>query len=116
MTTLMDPVRIEAETRPPAGPGSPLDRSWDNDSETRSRERSFEVASRGGYARTVVGRLAYFDEEAQTYMVLTPSGALVRVPLRDITSSRGVPRRSSIVADALSRMSRLRSATTVSPT
>jgi hypothetical protein len=97
------------------GPGSPLDRSWDNDSETRSRERSFEVASRGGYARTVVGRLAYFDEEAQTYMVLTRSGALVRVPLRDITSSRGVPRTGPIVADALSRMSRLRSATTVSP-
>ena len=88
MTTLMDTVRIEAETRPRVGPGSPLDRSWDNDSESRSRERSFEVASRGGYARTVVGRLAYFDEEAQTYMVLTRSGALVRVPLRDITSSR----------------------------
>ena len=116
MTALMDPVRIEAETRPPAGPGSPLDRSWDNDSETRSRERSFEVASRGGYARTVVGRLAYFDEEAQTYMVLTRSGALVRVPLRDITSSHGVPRRGLIVAAAFSKMSRLRSVTTVSPT
>jgi hypothetical protein len=34
-----------------------------------------------------VGRLAYFDEEAQTYMVLTRDGTLVRVPLRDITSS-----------------------------
>jgi hypothetical protein len=60
---------------------------------SRSRERSFEVESRGGYARTVVGRLAYFDDEAQTYMVLTRDGVLVRVPLRDITSSHGVPRR-----------------------
>ncbi len=34
-------------------------------------ERSFEVESPGGYARTVVGQLAYFDDEAQTYMVLT---------------------------------------------
>jgi hypothetical protein len=46
--------------------------------------------------------------------VLTRDGMLVRVPLRDITSSRGVPRRDPIVADALSKMSRLRNATTVS--
>jgi hypothetical protein len=38
-----------------------------------------------------VGRVAYLDDEAQTYMVLTRAGILVRVPLRDITSSRGVP-------------------------
>jgi hypothetical protein len=112
MTTLMDTVRTEAS--PPSRPAAAVDRSWDNNSETRSRERSFEVASRGGYARTVVGRLAYFDEEAQTYMVLTRDGTLARVPLRDITSSRGVPRRGPIVADALSKMSRLRNATTVS--
>ena len=62
-----------------------------------------------------MGRLAYFDDEAQTYMVLTRSGELIRVPLRDITSSHGVPRKGPIVADALSKMSRLRSATTVSP-
>ena len=61
------------------------------EAESRSLERSFEVESRGGYARTVVGRLAYFDDEAQTYMVLTRDGVLVRVPLRDITSSHGVP-------------------------
>jgi hypothetical protein len=115
MTTFMDPVLIEAPTRPPMRAASRLERSWDDNSETRSRERSFEVASRGGYARTVVGRLAYFDEEAQTYMVLTRDGTLVRVPLRDITSSRGVPLRGPIVADALSKMSRLRNATTVSP-
>ena len=69
MTTLMDTVRTTTESR--------------------SLERSFEVESPGGYARTVVGRLAYFDDEAQTYMVLTRSGVLVRVPLRDITSSHG---------------------------
>ena len=115
MTTLMDPDRIDAPTRPPVRPASPLDPSWDNNSQARSRERSFEVASRGGHVRTVVGRLAYFDEEAQTYMVLTRDGMLVRVPLRDITSSRGVPRRGPIVAAALSQMSRLRNATTVSP-
>ena len=63
--------------------------------ESRSLERSFEVESPGGYARIVVGQLAYFDDEAQTYMVLTRSGVLVRVPLRDITSSQGVPRKGS---------------------
>jgi hypothetical protein len=114
MTTLMDPVSIEAPTRGRVRPASPLDPSWDNNSETRSLERSFEVASRGGFARTVVGRLAYFDEDSQTYMVLTRDGTLARVPLRDITSSRGVSRSGPIIADALSKMSRLRNATTVS--
>ena len=115
MTTLMDTVRVEAPTRPPVKPAAPLDAPRDAATESRSPERSFEVESRGGYARTVVGRLAYFDEEAQTYMVLTRDGTLVRVPLRDITSSHGVPLRGPIVADALSKMSRLRNATTVSP-
>ena len=68
------------------------------EAESRSLERSFEVESPGGYARTVVGQLAYFDDEAQTYMVLTRSGVLVRVPLRDITSSHGVPRRGPLSA------------------
>jgi hypothetical protein len=48
----------------------------------------FELASRGGYARTVVGRVAYLDVEAQTYMVLGDGEELLRVPLRDITSRR----------------------------
>jgi hypothetical protein len=115
MTTLMDAVPIEVPTRLPVKPAAPLGAARGNDSETRSRERVFEVASRGGYARTVVGRLAYFDKEAQTYMVLTRDGMLVRVPLRDITSSRGVPPGGPILADALSKLSRLRNATTVSP-
>jgi hypothetical protein len=79
MTTLMDTVRIEAPKRSPVMPVSPLDPSWDA-TESRSRERSFEVESRGRYARTVVGRLAYFDDEAQTYMVLTRDGVLVSAP------------------------------------
>jgi hypothetical protein len=85
------------------------------EAEPRSLECSFEVESPGGYARTVVGQIAYFDDEAQTYMVLTRDGVLVRVPLRDITNSDGVPRWDPIVAEALSTMSRLRNATTVSP-
>jgi hypothetical protein len=90
MTTLMDTVRVEAPTRPPVKPAAPLDAPRDGATESRSPERAFEVESRGGYARTVVGRVAYLDDEAQTYMVLTRAGTLVRVPLRDITSSHDV--------------------------
>jgi hypothetical protein len=50
----------------------------------------FELASRGGYVRTVTGTVAYLDEEADTYMVLRGNGdsQLLRVPRRDITSAR----------------------------
>lgn len=41
-----------------------------------------------GYARTATGRIAYLDEDAQPYMVMGDDGELLRVPLRDITSSR----------------------------
>jgi hypothetical protein len=112
MTTHMDLIR--KAPLPPLKQAVSLGTPRDAATDPRSLERSFEVESRGGHARTVVGRLAYFDEEAQTYMVLTRDGTLVRVPLRDITSSSGVPRRGPIVADALSKMSRLRDATTVS--
>jgi hypothetical protein len=93
MTTLMDAVRTEAPAAAPSKPVVPVAAARDTTTESRSHERSFEVESRGGFARTVVGRLAYFDDEAQTYMVLTRDRVLVRVPLRDITSSHGVPRR-----------------------
>jgi hypothetical protein len=109
MTTLVDTVRIEAPPRSPVQPAAPLDPPRDVASESHSDERSFEVESRGGYTRTVVGRIAYLDEEAQTYMVRTRTGMLVRVPLRDITSS------SSSIAHALSNLSRLRDAATVAP-
>jgi hypothetical protein len=52
-----------------------------------SGKTSFELASRGGYACTVTGTVAYLDEEAETYMVLGGDGELLRVPLRDITST-----------------------------
>ena len=77
---LQDPVHLETPTRSPVRPAAPLD------PRTASGERkvSFEVESRGGYRRTVTGTIAYLDDEAQTYMVLTSDGALIRVPLRDI--------------------------------
>lgn len=52
-------------------------------------ETSFELASRGGYVRTVTGTVAYLDKDAQTYLVsrLNGDGQLLRVPLRDITSA-----------------------------
>lgn len=114
MTTLTDTVRIDTPTRSPVKPAAPLDPPRDAATESRSPERPFEVESRGGYARTVAGRVAYLDEEAQAYMVLTRAGTLVRVPLRDITSSSSVTGRRSIVS-ALSHLSSLRDASTVSP-
>jgi hypothetical protein len=115
LTTLIDPVRSEAPTRTPIKPTASLDASRDSATGSRSPERSFEVESRGGYARTVVGRVAYLDDEAQTYMVLTRAGMLVRVPLRDITSSSSAVTGGRPIARALSKLSRLRDATTVSP-
>jgi hypothetical protein len=90
MTILKDPVR----------PFDPADEVRDA---MRARgpkgKTSFELASHGGYVRTVTGTIAYLDEEAETYMVLA-DGELLRVPLRDITSSHevaatGDPERSS---------------------
>ena len=54
-------------------------------------ENSFDLESHGGYAHTVTGTIAYLDEEAQTFMVLTREDELARVPLRDIVSTRGTP-------------------------
>ncbi len=52
-----------------------------------SAETSFELRSRGGYARSVTGTIAYLDEEAQTFMVLGQDDRLTRVPLREIAST-----------------------------
>jgi hypothetical protein len=59
---------------------------------------SFELASRGGYVRTVTGTVAYLDEEAETYMVLRGNGdgELLRVPLRDITSAHEMATQSPL--------------------
>jgi hypothetical protein len=96
MTILKDPVRrfdpspqldvIEIESSRPEPPPRPGD---DVRAALRAQglrgKTSFELASRGGYARTVTGTVAYLDEQAETYMVLA-DGELLRVPLRDITS------------------------------
>jgi len=55
----------------------------------RGGTTSFELASRGGYARTVTGWVAFLDEDAQTYMVLGDDDELLRVPFREITSMQG---------------------------
>lgn len=90
MTIVEDPVR-------------PFDPAEEVRDALRARgpkgKTTFELASHGGYVRTVTGTIAYLDEEAQTYMVLA-DGELLRVPLRDITSSHevaviGDPERSS---------------------
>ena len=49
---------------------------------------TFELESRGGYARMVTGLVAYLDAAAETYIVLGRDGALRRVPVREIMSSR----------------------------
>jgi len=83
---LQDPIHLETPTRSPVRPAAPLDPR----TASGEREVSFELESPGGYRRTVTGTIAYLDDEAQTYMVLTRAGLLVRVPLRDITSSHDV--------------------------
>jgi hypothetical protein len=77
---LQDPIHLETPTRSPVRPAAPLDPR----TASGEREVSFELESPGGYRRTVTGTIAYLDGEAQTYMVLAPDEALIRVPLRDI--------------------------------
>ena len=94
MTVLTDPVQIEVPAGTPVQPAAPLDPPRETAPESRPPKRSFDLESRGGYSRTVVGTVAYLDVEAQTYMVWTDAGKLVRVPLREITSKHGIaPRR-----------------------
>lgn len=51
-------------------------------------EASFELASHGGFVRSVTGTVAYVDDQAQTVMVRVADGELARVPLRDVTLAR----------------------------
>jgi hypothetical protein len=53
----------------------------DEQPESRSRERSFRSSRVADTLEPSLGRLAYFDDEAQTYMVLTRDGVLVSAPL-----------------------------------
>jgi hypothetical protein len=91
MTRLTNSVRLEVPTRAPVRPAAPLDHSLDPASEPKPRpaERTFEIESPNGYARTVVGTIEHLDDETRTYVVRTRSGSLVGVPLRDITMEYG---------------------------
>jgi hypothetical protein len=96
MTILKDPVRPFARSTQvdvieigSTRPEPPSRRGDDVRAAMRPRgtrgKTSFELASRGGYVRTVTGTIAYLDEQAETFMVLA-DGELLRVPVRDITS------------------------------
>jgi hypothetical protein len=83
MPVLTDPTTVEVPSRTPIDPAAPLDVPITVSPDPLPR-RTFHLESRGGYLRTVVGHIAYLDREAQTYMVRTLDGTLVRVPLRDV--------------------------------
>jgi hypothetical protein len=74
MASMPDPLRIDIPVRTPVRPTAPID----------TPTRTFRLESRGGYARSVTGKVAYLDVEANTYMVMTEDRTLTRVPLRDI--------------------------------
>ena len=78
MVPLADPLRIDVPVRAPVLPTAPVDRPIDTPT------RTFQLESRGGYSRSVVGKVAYLDVAAMTYMVMTEDGTLARVPLREI--------------------------------
>jgi hypothetical protein len=85
--TLQDPTDLDTGTSEwvrPTEPGiSPI--------APNERQLSVEVQSPGGHLRTITGTIAYFDEEAQTYMVHGLDGALIRVPVRAITKTFALP-------------------------
>jgi hypothetical protein len=85
--TLQDPADFDTETdgwvRPSEHGDSPI--------APNERQLSVELQSPGGHLRTVTGTIAYFDEEAQTYMVHGLEGALIRVPVRAITKTFALP-------------------------
>ena len=86
MASLADPVGIVVPERAPIQPAAPVDPTVEEPT------RTFDLESRGGYARSVTGTIAYLDVAAMTYMVVTDDGALTRVPLREI-HDRGEVRR-----------------------
>jgi hypothetical protein len=78
-------LRREAELRAPRTLAEEL-LAWFRSGALRPRT-TFQLASHGGYARSVTGTVSYLDDEAQTFMVLDGDGRLNRVPLRDVTST-----------------------------
>jgi hypothetical protein len=91
MVILTDPVApVAVPLRTPVEPAAPLDPP-----DVHGRSMIFELESHGGYARTVVGGVAYLDREANTYFIGSPDGSLIRVPLRDIMACREIDRPAS---------------------
>lgn len=80
---MQDPAHLETPSRTPVRPAAPLDPG----SVPVDREVTFELESPGGYLRAVTGTIAYLDLEAETYMVRTHDGELIRVPRRDIKNT-----------------------------
>ena len=78
MVSLPDPLRIDVPSRASVRPAAPIDVPIDTPT------RTFHLESRGGYARSIVGKVAYLDTAAMTYMVVTAGGVLERAPLREI--------------------------------
>ena len=83
MPTVADRTPLEVPVTDPAQPVAATVALMPAEPSTRT----FQLQSRGGYLRTVVGSIAYLDVEAQTYMISTSDGTLVRVPLRDLETS-----------------------------
>ncbi len=96
-TVLQDPVLPDPSLSVRTPLLSPADPPSSDLRESLGRSRpecagdvvSFDLESPGGYARTVMGTVAFLDREAETYMVLAPNGALMRVPVRNIKVTRG---------------------------
>jgi len=97
-TVLQDPVLPDPSLSVRTPPLSPAGSLSSDLGESLGQSRSdcagdvvsFDLESPGGYARTVMGTVAFLDREAETYMVLAPNGALMRVPIRDIKATRGI--------------------------
>ena len=115
MTTLMDTVRTEAPTRAPVRPAS---RSRSSPAEDTDEHTHIQVATNRetdrSASREAIMLGAGMHDEAfnlqRVAVLLAPrSGRSEAFPLAQAVVG------STIVADALSRMSRLRNATTVSP-
>ena len=83
MVTLTDPVQLSVPDRTAIQPVAPVDDVMLVPPDP-TPTRTFQLQSRGGYLRTVTGRVAYVDAEAHTLMVRTNDGQLNRVPLREI--------------------------------
>jgi hypothetical protein len=91
MVTLTDPVGpLAIPPRTPVEPAAPLDPP-----DVHGRAMIVELESRGGYAPTVVGGVAYLDRAANTYLIHGRDGSLIRVPLRDIVASREIQQLAS---------------------